>query len=514
MKIKNIVTVLLVTLILASCTPAAKVVPTETAIPTSTFTPISPTPTITPTPSPENIADAKDLSIWINDYIHAFDGKVTVNGVEMDASQLLSEMKNNPEKFIQTKAGKNQVVYELLVVNNVPLAVMGSDNKWRAVLLRDMAEANNQVISSPVWDELIDPSDPNFPKYTELLKQVNLLTITADLNISVVFDNYTTQDWRDILNNWDEVKAQLDNGIIPDKYSYNWIPAEKIYQFAKENNMQVRSSGLFPGGETPKAIMDGGFNQDEFMKILEFTTSVKVLKFKGQTYSWDVADEMILTEINKAGNGDYGFWNREVNLNEAVLLIAEMVKRLDPNALTVFTENFVLEKTFREAEPYHREQFFIFLKKMKDSNAPIDCVELENNWWIYTMSEKAFMLEVHQKILDMGFCIAAPETTVFVSDYFPVWWIQPDKSQITDTPLIEQMKAYRTVAEVYTELPTEGMGLGEIWDKTSWLNFVTGNGIFDEVSDTYASIFDVEGKPKPAYYAILEVLYGAAFGNQ
>lgn len=65
MKIKNIITVLLVVIILASCAPAAKVVPTETTIPTSTVTPIPPTPTITPTPIPtidiegQNIPDPR-----------------------------------------------------------------------------------------------------------------------------------------------------------------------------------------------------------------------------------------------------------------------------------------------------------------------------------------------------------------------------------------------------------------------------------------------------------------------
>lgn len=513
MKIKNIVAVLLVAFILASCAPVATVVPTKAVVPDSTFTSIPPTPMITPTPTPENITDAEDLPNWISNYVQAFDGKVSVNGAQMDEVQLLNEVKNNPESFIQTKTGKNQIVYKLLVINEIPLAVMGVNNKWRAILLRDMAEANNQVISSPVWDEFVDPSDPHYSKYTELLKQVNLLTITADLNISIVFDNFSTQDWRDVLSNWDEIKSQLDNGVIPDKYPYNWTPAEKIYEFAAQNNMAVRAQHLLDGADFTEAIRNGGFTKDELMKILEFETSTKVLRFKGRTYAWNVADEMITTEINKAGNGDYGFWNREINLDEAVLLIAKTVKRLDPNALTVFAEAFVLEKTFIESEPYHREQFFLFLKKMKDANAPIDCVELENNWWIYTMSEKEFMIEVHQKILDMGYCIASPETTVFVSDYYPTWWIQPEKSEISETPIIEQMKAYKTVTEVYTELPTQGMGLGEIWDKTSWLNFVTGNGNFDEPSDTYASIFDVEGKPKPAYYAILEVLYGAAFDN-
>jgi hypothetical protein len=64
MKIKNIVTVLLIAFILASCTPAAKVVPTETAVPTSTFTPV-PTATVTSTPIPtinvegQNIPDPR-----------------------------------------------------------------------------------------------------------------------------------------------------------------------------------------------------------------------------------------------------------------------------------------------------------------------------------------------------------------------------------------------------------------------------------------------------------------------
>jgi hypothetical protein len=49
MKIKNIVTVLLVAIVLVSCTPAAKIVPPETPIPTLTLPPVPPTLTITPT---------------------------------------------------------------------------------------------------------------------------------------------------------------------------------------------------------------------------------------------------------------------------------------------------------------------------------------------------------------------------------------------------------------------------------------------------------------------------------
>jgi GH35 family endo-1,4-beta-xylanase len=64
MKIKNIVTVLLIAFILISCAPAVTpevivVSPTGTAIPTLTFTPIPPIPTSTPIPPIETLSTTK-----------------------------------------------------------------------------------------------------------------------------------------------------------------------------------------------------------------------------------------------------------------------------------------------------------------------------------------------------------------------------------------------------------------------------------------------------------------------
>ncbi|MEP7135520.1 MAG: endo-1,4-beta-xylanase [Chloroflexota bacterium] len=137
MKTKNIVTVLLVAVILTSCAPAAKVVPTETAVSTSTFTPAP--PTITPTFVPENIADAKDLSVWVSDFVHAYDNKVTVNGIEMDATHLTDEIRKTGDKFIQVKKVKG-IEFSFLVVNNVPLAIRSNNENWREILIKDLTE--------------------------------------------------------------------------------------------------------------------------------------------------------------------------------------------------------------------------------------------------------------------------------------------------------------------------------------------------------------------------------------
>ncbi len=165
MKIKNIITVLLVTFILASCAPAAKVVPTEMAIPISTFTPApTATATITLTPAPENIADAKNLSVWINDYVHAFGGKVTVNGIEMNASQLTDEIRTTGEKFTQTKQVEG-IEFSFLVINDIPLAVL-NNGKWNKTTIKFLDGVVNMRFGSTVHEGAL------FVNYTAPYKQV------------------------------------------------------------------------------------------------------------------------------------------------------------------------------------------------------------------------------------------------------------------------------------------------------------------------------------------------------
>jgi hypothetical protein len=93
MKIKNIVTVLLVTFILVSCAPVAKVAPTETAIPTSTLPPVPPTPTIAPTPT-LTIDDIRAIIYASNPESPQYDPKSTIYAEFPEAVKQLSTMKN------------------------------------------------------------------------------------------------------------------------------------------------------------------------------------------------------------------------------------------------------------------------------------------------------------------------------------------------------------------------------------------------------------------------------------
>jgi GH35 family endo-1,4-beta-xylanase len=85
------------------------------------------------------LADAKDLSKWVNNYVHACGGKTTVNSIEMDASQLTDEIRKNIESFTQMNE-INGIEYSFFLVNDVPLAISEGKGQWEELTSRKIIE--------------------------------------------------------------------------------------------------------------------------------------------------------------------------------------------------------------------------------------------------------------------------------------------------------------------------------------------------------------------------------------
>jgi len=158
---------LLFVFLLSSCAPIATVIPTPTTIP-STNTPLP--PTVTPTLAPENLADASDLPTWIEQYVNAYGGKVTINGTEMDASQLTNVIKANPNSFTQVKQ-VNGIEYSFLVVNDVPLAINNNQTTWEAIGLKDLGNMVNIEIGDSLAWKTKDNTEIHDPRYFSILER-------------------------------------------------------------------------------------------------------------------------------------------------------------------------------------------------------------------------------------------------------------------------------------------------------------------------------------------------------
>jgi len=480
-------------LVISGCGPGQIIGSILTPTPTPTFSTTltatqTTTPTVTPTPAPENLADANDLPVWIDDYVHAYGGMVTVNGVERDSNQLLGAVKANPGSFIERKTIKGKE-NSLFVVNGVPLGIQ-TDGTWRSILARDIADAKNAQFAMPAlyWQIY----NPNF---VNVIKNANLLTITWDLNTGVVFKKLTTEDWKNILRDWETIKAQLDSRRIPNSIPYDWTGADLIIKFAHENHMGLRAQHLVWNGDVPDSIYNGGFTKAELLKILEFTISVKVIKYKGVISEWDAEDELVISEFS---TDKWGFWQRAVGLLDATRLSARTIRKIDPEAKITITDDHLLEERFYDQQPNLGIRFMKFVKTLKQEGL-VDKVDIENNLWIYDLPEQEYMENILRQIQGEGIELAAAEIAVVPTKEFPLWYKPRQAYAIVDDPLKAQAEGYRRVVQAYINVGAYDIGLGDVGDETSFYNYHSP-GI-------NATLFDTQWKPKMGYYEILKVMY-------
>jgi GH35 family endo-1,4-beta-xylanase len=478
-------------LVISGCRPTLTPTPTPTFSATLTATPTT-KPTVMPTPAPENLADANDLHVWIDDYVHAYGGRVSVNGVESDADQLLTAVKANPGSFIERKTIKGRETL-LFVVNGVPLGIQ-TDGAWRSTLARDIADAKNAQFAMPVLYYQI--YNPNF---VNAVKNANMVTITYDLDNRIVFEKLTTEDWKNILRNWETIKSQLDSGQIPNGLPYNWTQADQTIKFAQENHMGLRGRSLVWNADVPDSIYNGGFTKAELIKLLEFTISVKVMKYKDVISEWDAADELIITEFS---TDKWGFWQQNVGLWDATRLSARLIRKIDPEAKITITDDHEMEERFFNQQPDLGIRFMKFVKTLKQEGL-VDKVNIENNLWIYDLPEQEYMEKFLRQIQAEGIELSAPEITVCPTIESPVWAGSRQAYDIVDDPIKALSEGYRRVVQAYINVGAYDIGLGDVGDETSWYNYLSPG--------TNAALFDTQWKPKMGWYEILKVMYDGFF---
>lgn len=518
MRTRAILTLILVTLILFSCSPAATPLsPTETNAPTLavSLTPF-PTPTatatITPTPAPENIADVKELPVWIGEFVHAYGGSIVLNGIDMDSNQLLDAIKMQPDLFLQRKqVDGNEVLF--LVVNAVPLAIL-EENQWEEATMAHLSELVDVVFEfgrSGPQDHVYES------KYSQVLAKVagegSYFTFPSEMDTCRIFNTFTTADWQKIIADWDMIQKSLDQGKIPAGYPYEWQGAYKIINYARQHvkNPQFRASHLVELRMPPsycllaesivRAQQEQSLSHDEMRKILEFVVRTRVIKFPEVT-RWDVEDEMIAANVvAKTGGGkDAIFWNSATGLEPAEIsaLVAGWIKHDRPNAKTYIVEDLIFENQYNWAQ-ISITDFDNFIKTLNQTEAQVDGIIIENNFWIFAPPEIEY---ISQKIDDfnaLGFEIGGAETMVItgaqtIND--------PDRKKttsVTDQNLA-QAELYGDLLQLYLDKGIKTFGFGGIDDYNAWTND-TG------LPDANPLLFDDEFHAKPAYYAIVQILY-------
>jgi len=317
MKIKNIITVLLVVFILSSCTPAAKVVPTETAIPNSTFTP-APAATITVTPvltiPKERFTKGFFEVIFPTQDLIEQGLKTGVIKQTIEISTLTFDVQENLNKPNQQIVfGRNTETQEIILATRFNPAT--GEMVWHVAGLRDLAD----VLGMRMGTQLYSPNNELF-SHSDVQK-IDALVV-QEYNHAIIME----AGW---------CFTEFQEGV------FDFTRADEAVNLAITNGMTAEGDDLIYGGadfdysylaNLETELREQGATDEQIKK--RFETIVKnhiiqvVSHFKGKLQEYSVLNEWRGKNTERPDRYSVIFGNDD----EFVKMVFETARNTDPNA--------------------------------------------------------------------------------------------------------------------------------------------------------------------------------------
>ena len=509
MKNRMLISVFILITFLVSCAPQ-----TATPLPTATLT-VEPTATvaltITPTPTPISMANSPDLPVWVEDYVHANGGKVIVNGVDMDAKQLTVAIRQNPEAFtLETTI--NGMKYSFVLVNGIPLAYQEKNGNLQEVTMAKLGEWNGVQFECSLRLD-----GRKYQEFTDIsritLGLTSIVAIGSNLEPVRVFKNFSESDWQRVLDDWANIEVELASGIIPTEFPYYWqdgidaMDDDVVRAFG--GNPQFRA-GIYEQGVNVESLWNfqSQISELDMVKIFEFISRTTVLRFpeiKRWTVSSEVSGGYVRFKYDSSARySDVNFWGVATGLTpaELTLLAARWVKQDNPYAKTYIVEDNIFENANPVASDTRDYFYNEYIPAIIEGNTDhiIDGIIGENNWWIYEPQDWSGISGSIEYLQANGLEIGGSETMI-VSGETPInnCCGRHKLVEIQD-PDLAQAEMFAQWLDLYLDKGIKTIGFGNIDDFYAWTQDVN-------LPDANPTFFDIDFRAKPAYYAMVRVLF-------
>lgn len=329
------------------------------------------------------------------------------------------------------------------------------------------------------------PTIPSTSTNTPTPKSPETLREYADalgISIGTLMDG-TAEFWQN--PKWVEVASRefnlgvitpLWHGVFEKQGSENFEYADVQLKFAKRGKMDVHVESLVMTGFNPKWVTEGNFTKEELTGLFEKFCRTVIRRYKGKVKSWSAVIEAGMVY----GRG-VDFWYDHLG-DEYIDFACQIIREEDPGSEVLYGDfgNFT-----RNGIKYQQT------RKIVDRLVPkglLDGVGIEIK--IEKLPDKQELIETMRSY---GIPVYITELDVDLRNMGGT-----DEERFN-----KQAEIYKTVVEAALE---SGMcrqitfwGIG---DKYSWLEQPQFNGS----KNADPTIFDDNLEPKPAYYAVRDVL--------
>lgn len=269
--------------------------------------------------------------------------------------------------------------------------------------------------------------------------------------------------------------------IQPSQGQYNWSGADRLMNFAQQNNQQVWGHTLVWHSQMPSWLENGGFNATQLDQIMQDHISTVVGRYAGQIEYWDVVNEVF-----DGGNLRNSMWLQ--TLGEDYIADAfRYANAADPSAKLCINDYSTDGINSKSTAMYN------LVQDLLSQGVPIHCVGFQSHL-ILDQVPGDYQQNL-ERFANLGLEVVITELDIRMNT--------PSDS----TRLQRQADQYREV--VTSCMNVSGCAGVTVWgvgDSDSWIP-----GWFD--GQGAALLYDENYQKKPAYDAMLEAFGGEPGGG-
>ena len=314
----------------------------------------------------------------------------------------------------------------------------------------------------------------------------------ASANLLLDQFNLMTPEW--------ELKPDI---LSPAEGVYNFADADRIVDWAIANNLEVRGHTLLWHESVPAYMLQG--TRDQIRTKLENYITTVMQHFAGRITSWDVVNEVVSVDIYNGASGvgpdRDTVWYQAVGNADYLDWALTAARAADPNA-KLFLSDYETEN------PIKRDWLLEILRRFESRGVPIDGVGHQCHLQINTDPQEVLNTidAIESEFPSLTNHVTELDVNMY-DDPGTCWQSQSGcQADIGPNPpdslLADQAQLLRTLFDGLTGRPSvEMVNFWGVKDDDSWLNDMPIQRY------NYPLLFDRNGDPKPAYYAITDPNY-------
>ncbi len=283
--------------------------------------------------------------------------------------------------------------------------------------------------------------------------------------------------------------------LEPVRGQYNWGPADRLVEFAKQNHQLVRGHVLLWQNQLPawltQGVADGSIDKDELREILKQHVYNTVGHFKGKIWHWDVVNEAF-TDDWETGSAPSGvhperFWVKHLG-PEILSDVFRWAHDADPKA-KLYYNDYAIEHIGQKSNALYE-----WTKQQLAAGVPIHGMGFQTHLSTEYGFPGGFQRNL-QRFADLGLDVALTEVDIRT-------FVDSPETQEPLTPALQQQQEDYWRQTIEACLAVRECVSYTVWgvsDAQSWVP-----GWFQGMGS--ALLWDEHLQPKPQYFDVQEVL--------